>query len=289
MNQFLFDQYAPFERLKYVRITLALMVLVLLTFGPYDSFYVDMAPWLFKARFPFPWFPNLGSYFWVLKGSVMVLAVTLLLDFGRGIRLLFAFNFLAFNFYITCFGTTYWITNTHLNIFALILCLEPRKSLPQPTKQQTEIASWIVAFMVAYIAILYFQAGLSKLLLGGLEWFWEGKRVWTETILLGTPFGKWLVSYPLIFQFMGIGTAVFELAIPFLFLSNKSDRFAAIIAILFHLSTFAVMGISFWFLWAFYPALFFSRPRPFTFQMPKCRTDPFLISTQLYTSLSFFD
>lgn len=239
-----------------------MIVIILLTWGPYDSFYVEMAPWLFKARFPFPWFPNLGSYFWLLKGSVIALAIALLFDPGWGIRPLFAFSFLAFNFYITCFGTTYWITNTHLNIFALLLCLEPHPMRPHPTKRQEAIASWIVAFMVAYIAILYFQAGVSKLLLGGWGWFWEGKRVWTETILLGTPFGKWLVGYPLIFQLMGIGTAIFELIIPFLFLSKKSDRFAAFIAILFHLSTFAVMGISFWFLWILFPVLFFTRREP---------------------------
>lgn len=232
------------------------MVIILLLWGPYDGFYVEMAPCLFQGRFPFSWFPNLGVNFWLLKGSVLILASATLFNIYRTwLRPLFALSFLAFNFYVTCFGTSYWITNTHLNIFALLLCLEPFKV----TENQKSMASWIVAFMTTYVAALYFQAGLSKILLGGWEWFWEGKRIWTETLLLGTPFGKWLTQWPLIFRFMGLGTAFFELCVPFLFFSRKTDRIAAVVAIGFHFMTFLVMGISFWFLWALYPALFFVR------------------------------
>ena len=159
---------------------------------------------------------------------------------------------------MTCFGTTYWITNTHLNFFTLALCFEPTG---KNTKAQFETASFILAFMIAYIAALYFQAGLSKLLLGGLNWFWEGKRIWTETILLGTPFGKWLTNWPWLFQGMGIGTGVFELILPLFFFFEKTKARCAAIAILFHLSTYIMMGISFWFLWTLYPAIFFYKSR----------------------------
>lgn len=121
------------------------------------------------------------------------------------------------------------------------------------------MASFLLAFMITYIACLYLQAGVSKCLWGGMDWFTTGKRVWTETCLLGTPFGKWLTQWPLLFQFMSAGTAVVELAVPFLFFFNKTRAVAGLIAILFHLGTFLVMGISFWFLWALYPALLFYR------------------------------
>jgi len=253
MNHFLFEQINPFERLRYIRISLCSIVILLLLVGPYDSFYLDTAPWLYKAKTPFPWFPNLGSHFWTLKFSVIFFA----LSFGLGIWKkttgpLFALLFLFLNYYVTCFGSTYWVTNTHLNFFAIALCFVPQKS-----KSSKEFASFLLAFMITYVAFLYFQAGLSKLLWGGLDWFISGQRIWTETILLGTPLGKWLTQWPWIFQVMGIWTGIFELFLPFLFFFEKTQRWCAVAAITFHLGTFTVMGISFWFLWSLYPALFF--------------------------------
>lgn len=260
MKQFLFNQSFPFERLNLVRISLCLLILILLSLGPYDIFYVDTAPWLFKAKSPFPWFPNLGIHFWTLKYSVMLLAMCVTLNYRPLItRPLFAVAFLFLNFYVTCFGTTYWITNTHLNFFTIALCFEPIIKNREYTKAEKEIASFIVAFMITYVAVLYFQAGLSKILLGGWKWFFEGKRIWTETLLLGTPFGKCLTQWIWIFQGMSIGTGIFELILPFFFFFQKTQRLVAAIAILFHLSTFIVMGISFWFLWSLYLALFFHK------------------------------
>jgi hypothetical protein len=250
---FLFNQIHPFERLNTIRISLCTLILILLAFGPYDSFYVDTAPFLFSSK----WLPNLGIHFWTLKFTVMLLAICVAFDLKPKLcRPLFAMSYLLFSFYITCFGTTYWITNTHLVFFAIALCFEPL--VKTPNRAQTELASFLIAFMITYIAALYFQAGLSKALLGGTAWFTEGKRIWTETLLLGTPFGKWLTQWPALFIAMSLGTALFELVCPFLFFFRSTQKYVAALAMLFHLSTFAVMGISFWFLWFLFPGLFFA-------------------------------
>lgn len=256
MKDFLFNQPNAIEKLKRIRISLCCIVIVLLSLGPYDSFYVDTAKYLFNPKFPFFWFPNLGIHFWTLKYFVIFLALCNTLNFQRRItEPLFAISFLFFNFYVTCFSTTYWITNTHLNFFAIALCFAPQKA-----GVRNEKASFILAFMILYIAVLYFQAGLSKLIFGGWNWFLEGKRIWAETVLLGTPIGKWLTQWQWTFRVMGIGTGIFELILPPLFLFKKTQCWMARIAILFHLTTFAIMGISFWFLWALYPSLFFMNP-----------------------------
>jgi hypothetical protein len=255
MNRFLFDQPNPFERLKQTQVALSLMVFLLLLLGPYDDFYVEMAPWLYSPQMPFAWFPRLDAHFWTLKYSVMVLALLSTMKL-RIAQILFAICFLLFNFYIKSFGTTWWITNTHLNFFAIALCLTPRNS---KKKSSQEFASFLIAFMTLYIAILYFQAGLSKLIHGGLGWFLDGERIRTETILLGTSFGKWLTQWPRLFNGAAFGTGLFELLLPPFFLLRNTQRFAALIAIGFHLSTFLVMGISFWFLWFLYPTLFFNQ------------------------------
>lgn len=70
MNAFLFHQNTPFERLRLVQISLSIIVTILLLFGPYDDFYVQLSPWLYEPQFPFYWFPDLGSYFWALKFAV---------------------------------------------------------------------------------------------------------------------------------------------------------------------------------------------------------------------------
>lgn len=257
MMEFLFNQPNAEARVKWVRVSLCWMVIFLLLLGPYDDFYVKGADWFFKAQQPFPWFPNLENHFFTLKYFTVIFALCNALNIQRWVTgPLFAVSFLFFNFYVTCFGTTYWITNTHLNIFALILLLD------RPNNK--EMASFIVAFMTTYISALYFQAGLSKLLLGGVDWFIYGERIWTETILLGTPFGKWLTQWPWIFRGLGIGTAVFELMMPVLFFFSATQPYVAFMALLFHLGTFVVMGISFWFLWALFPALFFIKREFFT-------------------------
>jgi hypothetical protein len=260
MNHFLFCQTNAFERLNLVRISLCSIVILLLLLGPYDSFYVETAPYLFKAQRPFQWFPNLGIHFWTLKFLTIATAICFGFLPGKAISGPFlAVLFLFFNYYVTCFSTTYWITNTHLNFFAIALCFVPNTKKNQI--EQKEMASFILAFMITYVAVLYFQAGLSKLLSGGFGWFFNGQRIWTETILLGTAFGKWLTQWPWIFTLMSLFTGVFELILPFFFFFDKTRFWNAWLAILFHLGTFAVMGISFWFLWALYPALFFYKPK----------------------------
>lgn len=255
MSRFLFDQPYAIERLKQTQVALSLIVFLLLLLGPYDDFYVAMSPWFYAPQAPFAWFPNLGVHFWTLKYSVMALAI-LTAFHVRGASILFAISFLLFNFYVKSFSTTWWITNTHLNFFAIALCFSPRDS-------KKEIASYLIAFMTLYVAILYFQAGLSKVLHGGLGWFFNGDRIRTETLLLGTTFGKWLTQWPGVFDLFAFGTGIFELCLPTLFFFRSTQRWIAWIAIGFHLSTFLIMGISFWFLWFLYPTLFFRANRRF--------------------------
>ncbi len=174
-------------------------------------------------------------------------------------QILFAIAFFFFNFYVKSFSTTWWITNTHLNFFAIALCFVPQKG----TLKAQELASFLIAFMMLYITALYFQAGISKLIHGGIYWFFDGYRIWTETVLLGTPFGKWLTQWPQLFTLMSFFTGIFELLLPALFLLRTTQGKMALVAFLFHMGTFLVMGISFWFLWALYPALFCSKLCPF--------------------------
>jgi hypothetical protein len=218
-----------------LRKSLYFVIIILLSCGPYGDFYTSN-PLLFTG------YLYLGNWFFVLKYFIIIQILLCLRYYHSKIdNILLAVAFMYFQHYITCFSTSYWITNTHLNIFLALTCL-PKK-----------YKSVVVRFCQVYIAFMYFQAGLSKLLLGGISWFLYGERIWTETLLLGTPIGKYLTQWPILFMPMGWFTFIVELIIPCCLLYNK---YLIIIPILFHIGTYMILGISFWFVWILFPAIF---------------------------------
>lgn len=145
-----------------LRQSLCLTVIILLIFGPYSDFYTQNEP-LFTGYF------YLGDYFPYLKYLICFLAYLLSSNICPKITnplLVIFFNY--FQYYTTCFSTTYWITNTHLNIFLTLTCL--------PLFLGDRYKSFVQRFCQIYIMIMYFQAGLSKLLEGGISWFLFGRE-----------------------------------------------------------------------------------------------------------------
>ena len=240
-DNFLFNQSNVNQRFDFFTTTLALIVIILFTFGPYGDFYAQTSDFLFTCKLLIPF----GYNFYYLKYLTIILAIFVLFIKNRLIIIIFTILLNLLQYYITCFNTSYWITNTHINIFAILVCISYNK----------KYKSFTLAFAMTYIAMMYFQAGLSKLIHGGLIWFITGKRIWVETILLGTNLGKSLLNYKLVFMPMGWFTFIFECVLAPL-LINK-NKYIIYIALLFHFGTFIIMGISFWFIWLLFPALFF--------------------------------
>lgn len=247
-NSFLFSQPNVERRYKVFVYFLFLTIFILLIFGPYNSFYIENS-----SLFSCTYLPNIGYYFKYLKFFIIILSLLILSNSKLKITfLLFSLLFNFFSYYITCFSTTYWITNTNLNTFSLLVSLIAY--FPK-----NKYKSFVLSFAITYISCMYFQAGLAKLLDGGLIWFITGKRIRTESLLLdyngnGSWFTSYLIKYPLLFAPMGWFTFIFELVLgPMLIKNSRLVYFA----ILFHFGTYVVLGISFWFIWLLFIPLFF--------------------------------
>lgn len=244
------------KRIKLLQQIVSLMICILLRYSSYQqgNFYPATSFFLFKRS---PWISFIIAKYWK---SILFTTTIFAIMFGLQIYEkifgpLLCMSWWILQWYITQCSTTYWITNTHTNWLILYLSVLPFFS-HMPIYSNLCSATLIFAYL--YVTTLYLQAGISKLLLGGIQWFTQGERIYVETLLLGTPFGKWLtVKYPFIFTYFGLGTAIVEILVPFLLLFPNTAIWAAIMLIGFHISIYSVMGISFWFLWILYPPLYF--------------------------------
>jgi hypothetical protein len=113
-----------------------------------------------------------------------------------------------------------------------------------------------------FIAVLFFQNALSKILHSGMGWFLSGDTLFVETIIDGTTFGQQLTRIPILFPMLSILTGIFEFSFIIIFLFPSLHLWLGIIAFVFHFGTFLVMGISFWFLWPLYIPLFILNKTP---------------------------
>jgi hypothetical protein len=264
LKKIIFHQPNVDRRIALLRISIGVTCVILITFGPFGRFYVDTADFLYSGCFPFYFFPNLGRGFYVLKSIAILSGISLAAGFStRFSSVIFAVTFSLFNFYVTCFGTTLWNYNTHLVFFSAALCfvncnmfysLDSVKTEPQET---SELTSYVISFMQLYVGVLYLQSGLSKLIYGGVEWFLSGRTLLGFTIQMGSGIGMHLTRFPFWFKLFAVLTLIFELGfLPILILSKRSQPYLGVVGILFHLAVFTILGISFWFLWILYPALF---------------------------------
>lgn len=242
-----FSQPRAQEKLARVRVSLALVVLLLLLLGPYGSFNAELSALL---NMPSSAAHGLRRLTW-LRWVSAALAATLTAGFRP--RLTAALLCASFGFlnYSVAALNELWNYNAHLNFFLFSLCFEGGSG-----KEREQRASFILTAMQAYVATLYLQAGLSKLLFGGVEWALSGRTPWVYTMTIGSAFGKRLAAFPEVFQALAIGTMILELTFPVLCLSRRWRPRAAGLAIAYHLGVWALMRISFWHLWALFPALF---------------------------------
>jgi hypothetical protein len=261
---FVFGQRDALARLALVRVGLGLTVAVLLVFGPYDRFFVDMAGELYR---PLPWLPPLGSAYAALRAvaiaSALAYAAGLWTRFSNAVA---ALSFLVLNAYVARFAPEPWSYNTHLNFFLLATCavdsgralsLDARRRTARPaTPVERETASFVAAFMQLFVGLLYFQSGLSKLLRSGAAWFLTGRTLWVFTVAEGTDLGRALTRWPWLFRAGGVFAGVFELGFLGLVPFRRAHALLALSALAFHTGTLLLLGISFWHLALLVPLVF---------------------------------
>lgn len=269
LHALFFNQPRALIRLGLLRFLVVGICLIMLSIGPYDTeYHTVFAPIMFQAHFPFLFFPQLGEGVQWLKLFAYGIGFFALIGYRTRLTLpLFTLSYCTLNYYVHCFQNHYCMNQAHLNISLIVLSLAPSalrfsidSYLSENEKSASlaiyEKASFALTFLGGFIALLFFQTGLSKLIYGGIGWFLSGDTLYVETIFDGTDFGRYLTQFNWMFPLLGMGVFFLELIFPFFFLFYRYHFLFGILLLLFHFGTFLLMGISFWFLWPLYIPLF---------------------------------
>lgn len=245
-----FEQIDAQVRLRYLRISIAIVWWILLVFGPYDNYYVHTAPWLSSIlgewaaviHTPLRWVCVIFLIPWMLKRGGRIVDVTCLL------------LLLGFNAHIMFYAPKSFNYNTHLHwfMFTLIFSRTHKKNIGR-----VDSNSFLLSFCQVFVGLIYFQAGLSKLVNSGLYWA-KGDTIEIYSAILRSGIGREVLNIPYASFVFGISTIVLELGfLPALFIFWRYRAVLATIMIIFHIGIYIVIGISFWPLWILFFALFF--------------------------------
>ena len=263
-NQLFFFQRDALLRISLFRIHLTI-VCIYWTIGNHFSFYHEFYPLLHGESLQ--WFYSkltLNGLF-LIKALFFITAFFFLIGFktkyfGPAFFILYAF----LNLYVVDFFPVAWSYNSHTVIFLFFLIFTPcgahfsvdRFRSKSKTQHDLLYSSFCLAFFQIYIGFSYFQSFVSKLIYGGMDWFASGKTIKAYVDFYPTILNSLFESYPVLYSVSGIFTGIFEASILILLLLNFK-KIGGILGFVFHLSVFAAMGISFWFLWWLFPPLFF--------------------------------
>ena len=256
LESFMFYQ----SNYKQIQITFIRMILVVISimmiFGPYHELVGEYAKIIFENEIT-PWslFDSIiiNSFLYnIVRYSVFVLCIINLVWDNKYLLLLLLIVFTVFQ-YINYSLTPYaWNFNNHLIFFLLVLSFS---KFFVETRYQQITGSFSVSFPLLYIGILYFQAGLSKLIHGGVDWVLTGRTLRQFSFFLGQNQLKFLMNKIYVSEFFSLLTIIVELSVIFFIIRPNKHKYLAILLITFHLSIYLVMDISFWHLVVFYPVL----------------------------------
>ncbi|MFJ5710083.1 hypothetical protein [Streptomyces sp. NPDC093105] len=172
-------------------------------------------------------------------------------------------SFAAVQRHVAQFDQRAWNYNSNLNVYLLLLSLtDSRGSLAEAVGEgaddgtgdgadgggpSPDVATAVLLAMRLYYGCLYFQSGLSKVLLSGPAWA-DGRTLRGSWAELGNRAGKWLSRRPMtVAAAASAATLAFELLFPAAQIAlRKHPRAVGLSSLAFHASIKATMGISFW-------------------------------------------
>lgn len=107
-----------------------------------------------------------------------------------------------------------------------------------------EGAGWAVRCIQVAVVVTYFLSVFAKLRFGGIEWL-NGATLMRAVIRRKTFISEPLLDYPWVLRATQYGIVFFELLSPLLLARGRLGRLVLVGAVLFHLVTFATIGIIF--------------------------------------------
>lgn len=231
--------------------TLSMFFLVWTVFGPIDASLIE-----FKTKFLGYSVLNSIELFWILK-PVLVITSLALFKWPKnltlsGIQLVSGSLFLC----LGVVSNSLWNYNTHILIIATLAFISGlRVELKHDGKT---IQKDLATALSLIFATIYFQAAVSKLVVSGLDWMNSGLSIYIHMLKFNPALSSILDGSPILFRLAGWLTVTGELFLGSLFVIPRTRKRAAIVSISFHIMLWFAFHISFWHLWIFYPALYFS-------------------------------
>lgn len=270
-DRFFFSQANSVRRLGYIRISTALVLLIMLSVGPYSNFFPRSGNLIERATPGLTrYFPQLSVLqFELLKYAVLISAAVLAIGvLPRISAAVCSVLFFLFNGYVSSFGTS-WNQSTHLHLILLLLCFAPAsKELALFRRYKTEnhsakdlqFTSWCIASLQLLFAGIYFNAAVGKLNVAGIDWFLTGSRI-EQTMIYTKVFSgvsqlEYVLGFPWLFPVMGIMTAIFEFGFLPALLITQRTRVLGVIALVFHISIELSLDVFFYHLWLLIPSIF---------------------------------
>lgn len=126
---------------------------------------------------------------------------------------------------------------------------------PRQRSVPSQYDYFLISFLQIYVINMFFVSSISKAIVDGPFWFWDGKLLKLHTLMTAPDFGIAMVRSEPILKLMGIGAFIFEFGGYFIFKFNK--KLYAMTGIIFHLFTWIVMDVNFILLWPLYIPIFF--------------------------------
>ena len=206
--------------------------------GWVKDFYIT--PQYHFPFYGFEWVHTLGSNGMYTLYAVM-LAAALCVTLGLFYRVAIAI-FLTCFCYAELIDKTYYLNHYYLvSVMAFLLLLTPAHGyfsldvLRKAKKKVTMVPAWTINIFRLQLCIVYFYAGLSKLT---YDWLINAMplTIWLHakdtTPVIGPLFRlQWT---PHFFSWAG---ALFDLSIPFLLLNKRTQKWAYLVVIIFHILT----------------------------------------------------
>ncbi len=234
-------KYKDAATLSFFRVAFGLLMLYsMLRYvakGWVDSVYIQ--PIFHFKYYGFSWVPELGSWTYLLFAIAGVSAFMITLGwFYRIAAILF---FLSFTYIELLEKTTYLNHYYFVSVVSFIMIFLPANSLfsidAYRKGENTDLVeAWTVNSLKILISIVYFYAGLTKL---NSDWLLEAQplSIWLRSKYDLPLIGANWMQETWFHYAMSWGGAVYDLIIPFLLWNKRTQKFAFVLVVFFHVFT----------------------------------------------------
>lgn len=253
-------QASIYWRLATVRVLLGVAVFLIATFEFDNCLFAIEA--LDRSDFYAQFASNIAK---ALRILVMLLALTVVF-FGTRWAI---FSLLASYSVLSCnlASLTPGIFNYNTHLFWLLLLILSSDSAcllsyrPQKRRFSHIHNGVALQVMCSALAMIYLLSMVAKFASAGPEWFTSGRAVAFALAQANSPIATWLRAHEWTPRLIAMLTGVFEWGFPIAVHVRRLRVLAVVSSLCFHLGIWFTLGISFWHLWLFFPALYISPPR----------------------------